>query len=268
MPTPAQLILLGVSVAFFALGGLVSFARLWHDRPAFRSMTQACMLGGVATTLGLILWHTALRRQCPLNDNFAALVFLALLLSTFVMYIQHVRPLVGLDWFVMPVVILLLVVGGIFGRVEYHTYGPLVSDTWLWVHRVSTYGGAVAFAFAAAAGAMYIIASRRLRRKTPLSAFGSLERLERMIVHSATLGFAMLTIGLITGFFRMFQRGQTLPPAKLLLGSLSWLIYAAVLHAPMNPRFRGRRVAILSVLGFLLLIGAIIVVQLMPGGDL
>jgi ABC-type uncharacterized transport system permease subunit len=194
------------------------------------------------------------------------MVFLALLLGLFVMYMQRVRPVPGLDWFVMPIVILLLVVAAVFGRVDYRSYTPLVGNVWLWVHRVTTYGGAGVLAVSAAGGAMYILASRRLRAKRPLPAFGSLERMEHLLMHSVTLGFALLTVGLVTGFFRMFDRDEKQPLPKLVLGCLAWLVYAVVLHAPLTPRLRGRRAAMLSVFGFVLLIATLIVVYLMPGG--
>src|SRR5438270_504988 len=76
-----------------------------------------------------------------------------------------------------------------------------VRGGWLWVHWVTAYGGAVAFAVAGAVGAMYLIANRRLRTKNlaPGTTLGSLERLEHLTLMAVTLGFALLTIGLVTG---------------------------------------------------------------------
>lgn len=268
MPTIGQLILLGLSVAFFAAGGGISIARLRGEREGLRIAAKGCMYLGVTAAAGVLIWHSAMRGAwMPMNDNFDALTWLALLLALFVMYMQRVKPVTGLDWFVMPIVILLLTAAGIFGRLDYRAYHGLVGGAWLWVHRVTAYGGAAAFAVAAAGGLMYIVASRRLRRKRALPVLGSLERLERMTMHAVTLGFALLTVGLVTGFVRMAAHDDRPPTAKLLLGSLSWVVYAIALHLPpINPRFRGRRAAMLSVFGFVLLIGTIIVVQLMPGG--
>jgi ABC-type transport system involved in cytochrome c biogenesis permease subunit len=44
-----------------------------------------------------------------------------------------------------------------------------------------------------------------------------------------------------------------------------WLVYAVVLHAPINPSFRGRKVAVLSVVGFVLMLGTIVTVLLIRG---
>jgi ABC-type transport system involved in cytochrome c biogenesis permease subunit len=54
--------------------------------------------------------------------------------------------------------------------------------------------------------------------------------------------------------------------AKIILAIGVWLVYAVVLHAPINPSFRGRKVAVLSVVGFVLLLGVIVTVLLVPMG--
>jgi len=262
-----QLVLLGLSVALFAIGGAISLARLWSQAPALRLAAKACDYAALTAAAGVIVWHSLARHHWqPMYDNFDSLIWLAILLALFVMYVQRVKPIRGLDWFVMPIVIALLVAAGIFGKHDLHVYQP-VRDTWIWLHRVSAYGGAVAFAIAAPVGAMYVIASRHLRSKSPGPSFASLERLERLMMSSVTLGFALLTVGLLTGVVRMVADKTSVSTAKLLLASLAWLVYAIVMHAPINPRFRGRRAAMLSVFGFVLVFGTLVAVQFMPGGN-
>ncbi len=260
-PTLGQLALLVASIALFAVGSGLSIARLWWDKNSLRVAAKACWYGGAVVALGVLVWHSIGRGSwLPLEDNFDTLVWLGLLLSLFVLYMQRSRPLGGLDWFVMPVVILLLVCAGVFGRTKPHEY---VSSTWSWAHRLGAYGGAFAFAVAGAAGAMYLIAARRLRAKTAATGpnMGSLERLEHLTFVSVTLGFALFTIGTVTGFVQMFSQQKQTHPTKLLLALSVWVVYAVVLHAPMNPGFRGRKTAILSVVGFLLMVGTIVAVE-------
>ena len=123
-----------------------------------------------------------------------------------------------------------------------------------------------------AAGAMYLIASRQLRAKTYPTGqrFGSLERLEHITMISVVLGFALLSVGLVTGLVRAIH-GSTLgrdwyAKPKVMLTLVAWVIYALVLHSPINPSFRGRKTAVLSVVGLVLMIGILIAVQLMPAG--
>src|SRR5438045_3623641 len=94
---------------------------------------------------------------------------------------------------------------------------------------------------------------------------------ERLV--SVTVGFARLTIGLITGFARIVKEGgeTRLGPhwfssPKVILTIAVWVVYALVLHSPINPSFRGRKAAILSIVGFFLMISTIVAEQLMPGG--
>ena len=131
-----------------------------------------------------------------------------LLLALFVLYTQRIHPLRGLDWFVLPIVILLLAGAAVFGKTQPHEYRDTV---WHWVHRVTSYGGAVAFAVAGAVGTMYLVTNRRLRTKRALPGpnLGSLERLEHLTLASVTLGFALLTVGTVTGLFGMVREDRT-----------------------------------------------------------
>jgi ABC-type uncharacterized transport system permease subunit len=261
-PTAGQIALLFASVALFAAGWGLSLARLRVERDSLRVAAKACMYGGLVSGLGVLLWHSAGRRNwLPLADNFDTLVWLGLLLALFVLYTQRTRPLRGLDWFVSPIVVLLLVAAAVFGRTNPHEYD--VRSVWLWTHRVTAYGGAVGFAVAGAVGAMYLIVNHRLRNKSagPGSGFASLERLEHLTLASVTLGFSLLTIGTVTGIIRFLEEGGHTPVTKVVLALAVWVVYAVVLHSPMNPSFRGRKAAVLSVVGFVLMVGTIVAVQ-------
>jgi ABC-type uncharacterized transport system permease subunit len=261
-PTAGQLALLIISIALFAIGTGLSVSRLRWDRESFRVAAKACWYAGVVVALGVLVWHSIDRRSwLPLEDNFDALIWLGLLLSLFVLYVQRTQPVGGLDWFVMPIVVLLLTGAAVFGRATPHEY---VGSTWYWIHLATAFGGALAFAVAGAAGAMYLIVSRRLRARTATPAgpkLGSLERLEHLTFVSVTLGFALFTVGTITGLVEMSSSHKQTPPAKLLLALSVWVVYAIVLHSPINPSFRGRKTAILSVIGFVLMVGTIVAVQ-------
>jgi ABC-type uncharacterized transport system permease subunit len=269
VPNRGQVLLLLLGVGVFVAGGILSLARLRNEeKPRTRLAAKICLYVGVCINLAVLVWHSVDRRSwIPLEDNFDTLIWLGLFLALFVAYVQRVHPLRGLDWFVMPIVILLLTAAAFFGRAKPHEY---LDTSWSWLHRVTAFGGAVAFAVGGAAGAMYLIASRQLRAKRYPTGhrLGSLERLEHITVIAVTLGFALLSVGLITGLVRAI-RGSTLghdwyAQPKVLLTFVAWVIYALVLHSPINPSFRGRKTAVLSVLGLVLMIGVLIAVQLMP----
>jgi ABC-type uncharacterized transport system permease subunit len=268
-PSTGQIALLVIAIALFAIGGILSLMRL--RRPpgeTLRIASKACLYLGATISLCVLIWHAVKRDNwLPLGDNFDALVWLGVLLSLFVLYVQRRRPLAGLEWFVMPIVILLLVGAVVFGRTKPHEY---VDSTWAWVHRVTAYGGTLAFAIAGVVGMMYLINLRRIRGKSALSGApsvgASLERLEHLTTTSVTLGFALLTVGVITGIAEVIH-GHRAPLPKILLGLAVWIVYGIVLHAPINPSFRGRKAAVLSVVGFALTICTILAIMLLPPGN-
>ena len=269
-----QIALLIVSIACFAGATVTSLVRLRRDHEGLRLVGKVLAYLGLLSGVGVLLWHSAERGTwVPLGDNFDTLVCLGVLLAAFVLYMQAFRPLRGLEGFLLPIVILLMAAAAVFGPTQPHDY---VNSTWSWVHRIAAYGGAVAFAIACAGGLMYLWASRRLKMSKlagPGPRMGSLERLEHLTLVSVGLGFGLLTIGAITGLARIAETpGDTrlgdqwyLNP-KVLLALCVWVVYAVVLHSPINPSFRGRRAAVLSVVGFALMIGTVIAVQFVPSG--
>lgn len=283
--TAGQIHLLFVAVAFYALACGLSWARVWSGRDArrdaadtdadsarrarrddtLRVASKACQYAGLLVGLGVLVWHSSGRGSWrPLEDNFEALIWLGLLLSLFVLYTQRTHPLRGLDVFVLPIVVLLLVGAGVFGRATPHEYDA--SSVWIAVHILTVLVGAAGFAVAGAVGAMYLVVDRRLRAKPPLPGpnFGSLERLEHLTLTAVTLGFSLLTVGAITGMLAMLREGKQTPTYKFALTAGVWLVYAVVLHSPINPSFRGRKAAVLSVVGFVLVAGTLVAVNVMP----
>jgi ABC-type uncharacterized transport system permease subunit len=269
-PNTGQLALLCVSIALFAAGGIISLSRIRAERPWSRLTAKICMWSAITLGIAVLIWHSISRQSwMPLEDNFDALIWLGLLVAGFVMYIQVRRPIGGLDWVLIPMVVLVLVAALIFGRERPHAY---VTGTWSWIHGITAFGGLASFFVAGAAGLMYLVANHRLRSKTVQVGprLGSLERLEHMTLVSVTLGFALLTIALITGLAIILRHGSATSMGanwatspKVLLTFSIWVVYAVVLHSPINPSFRGRRTAMLSILGLVLSIGAVVAVQFM-----
>lgn len=285
-PTAGQIHLLFVGVFLYALAGGLALARVWFARDArrdadaadaatearasrdeaFRLIAKAAQYAGLFVGLGVLVWHSRHRGSwIPLEDNFDALIWLGLLLSLFVLYTQRTHPLRGLDVFVLPIVVLLLVGAGVFGLAKPHAYNA--RSVWIAVHILTVLGGALGFLVAGAVGVMYLTANRRLRTKRALPGpgFGSLERLEHLTLTAVTLGFSLLSIGAVTGVVAMYREGRQTPFYKVALTAGVWVVYAIVLHSPINPSFRGRKAAVLSVVGCVLVVGTLVAVQFVPG---
>ena len=228
---------------------------------------------GVAVGIGVLAYHAIGNGAwMPLEDNFDALAALGLMLAACVLYVQQTRPVGGLDLFVLPIAGLMLIAAAVFGTQLPKQYAE---NAWSITHRFTAYSGALALTVAGAIGAMYLVARRRLRSKnfSDGATFGSLERLESIAQQLLVLGWSLFTIGLITGLlwgihlsahgaseYRQFFN------AKVMLALGVWIVYALALHTPMTPSFRGRKAAVLSLIGLALMAGTLVAVQFMPGG--
>jgi ABC-type uncharacterized transport system permease subunit len=271
-----QLALIIASAAFFLGGAAMSVMQGWLNRRPIRIAAKSMDYWAICLAAAAVIWHCLGRSGSwlPLEDNFETLATLGILLGLFVMYIQRTRPIPGLDWFLLPIVVLLLVSAAVFGTVRPNSRPA--GGWWAWTHVLSSYGGAMAFAVAASVGCVYLLLSARLRdkRTMPGPNMGSLERLERVTQISMRLGFALLTLGMITGLVIVLDTGPNnglgphwMTSPKVLLATVVWVIYALVLHTPISSGVRGRRSAMLSILGFVLMFGTLIAVQFMPRGQ-
>ncbi|RLC00635.1 MAG: c-type cytochrome biogenesis protein CcsB, partial [Deltaproteobacteria bacterium] len=84
----------------------------------------------------------------------------------------------------------------------------------------------------------------------------SLELLDSTGYTCIISGFAMLTLGLITGFLYaklIWGRLWSWDPKEVWSG-ITWLLYAALLHGRFALGWRGRKAAIISVIGFVVLL--------------
>src|SRR5215204_3201653 len=126
-PSTGQLALLFIAIIFYAAGGVCSVWRAWSDATKVAKLSRTLLVLGIVACVGVIIWHAASRGSwLPLEDNFDALLWLATLLALFVLYVQSTGRLGGVDWFVMPVVLLLLLAAIFIGP----RTAPYVRDTW------------------------------------------------------------------------------------------------------------------------------------------
>ncbi len=234
---------------------------------------RAAVIAGTCVGLGLLIWRAAERRSLvlPMSDPFDAFLVFGLMLALTVMYFRWKRHLRALSFFLLPMIVLLLVIGLLLAIMHRDEGQPLnYLNVWTLLHIVTLIAATVCFALACVGGVVYLLAARQLRRKgmavshrwIGLPSLESIETLNRWLIYG---GFPLLSISTVAGVLRLYQEhAQTTQPAaggghtKIAMGILSWLIYAVLLHVPLNPRFRGRRAAWLSIAGFILFIATFV----------
>ncbi|MGN6625623.1 MAG: cytochrome c biogenesis protein CcsA [Tepidisphaeraceae bacterium] len=261
-PTISQLALVISAAVLFAASVAASVLRRGQRAPAI-----ALAAAGLTLAVAGQLLHSFQRGDwLPLQDNFDALLWLGIMIAAVSLYLQGLGGVQRIDWIANPIVVLFLAGAAAFGAARPHTY---TDSLWYVTHIGSYCVSTVAFAVAACAGSLYLALRSKLRRKAvgPVdSSFGSLERLERLNFTAVKIGFALMTVGLASGLSATLRHHTNLGEhwlwqPKVLLSFVTYGIYAIVLHSPINPQFRGKKTAILSIAGFIILLATVAVVQ-------
>jgi cytochrome c-type biogenesis protein CcsB len=139
------------------------------------------------------------------------------------------------------------------------------------LHVMVAFAGIALFALATGVAVAYLLLERQVKGKhfgVLFSRLPSLELLDEISDHLMKWGFVALSVTLITGaFFAKKAWGDYWRwDPKLTLSLVAWFIYAALVHARLFAGWRGRRAAVLTMVGFAILFGSFLGLQLFPSG--
>jgi cytochrome c-type biogenesis protein CcsB len=134
---------------------------------------------------------------------------------------------------------------------------PALRSVWLQVHVMTAMVGYGAFGVAAGLGIMRLVlrtSSGEGEHAAPLlvGAAGECEEIERTMERAVALGFPWLTLGILTGAIwaqNAWGRYWGWDP-KETWALVTWLWFLLILHVRPLRRWRGRRLALLIVAGF------------------
>ncbi len=239
---------------------LVVFARtMWaigaHRYESSRANFFLNAAGFLCLTLFLHLRGQQLGR-CPLTNLTEVLIFLSW--STVLTYLvvgpTYRISLIGA--FTAPLVLVLLGLALLFDPGTAPVYRTREINPWLETHAAISLIAYGAFALACIAGTMYLLLNRQLKRRELNEWFYQLPPIQTLGDANGRLlffGFALLTVGLATGFFV----NRSTPELKLIMSFGIWLIYGGILLTRRLHALAPVTLARLSVAAFLLSLGTL-----------
>jgi ABC-type transport system involved in cytochrome c biogenesis permease subunit len=255
---------------------LLELMYLLRPRPVYRATSIGFSAAG-------LLAHTLFlaAQRLPLSSRYGSLLFLAWILAVFTLYgaLHHRRVAWGL--FVLPLVL------GLVGLAIVFTHDPTSADEDYWLSRLVAVGGrefwgavhgtllllaGVGICVGFIASLMYLVHARRLTAKMlPGSNFRmlSLERLEKMNRRAIILAFPLLTAGVLVGMALLAHSEEPLhgwTDVRILTAGVLWLVFAILLYLRYNRHIGGRRVALLTIVAFVLLVVSYAVPHTLGGG--
>jgi ABC-type uncharacterized transport system permease subunit len=270
MPSPLAIILTIAALSAYAAATMASLVALRFSAGRWAAWCLIFLTGGVVLNVSALAIRTA-AGYSPLDSGFDVFSLLAALSACVAGYLKLMDRARLAEIVLLPAAGTCLVLGLCLSAKMYR--GGFARSVWHAAHLVFSLSGTICFAAAAGAGVIYLRTHKALRRKDPSAFRGhwpSLERLDRFIRHITPVGFALLTASMVVGFWGGFIAERAIwgrtwwKHPKMVLALVAWCLYAVGLHASYARRFRGRRAAVLSIVGLVLVFIVLLVSILMP----
>jgi cytochrome c-type biogenesis protein CcsB len=269
-----------LSIATFVYGlagALYLSAWVFRKQAPGRIATGVTVLAVLGNLAGLILrWvesYSVGYGHAPLTNLYESLTFFALVIGVIYLVIEWLYKNRRIGAVTMPLICLALAYAAL--KVPGKDIQPLIpalQSNWLIAHVVTCFIGYAAFAIAFAVSIMYLFQNRRQtggkqnQGRKPADGTPRME-LDELIYQLSMFGFLFLTVGIITGAVwanSAWGRYWGWDP-KETWSLITWFVYAALLHARMMRGWHGKRIAVLSVLGFAAVLFTYFGVNLLPG---
>jgi cytochrome c-type biogenesis protein CcsB len=279
------------SAANGALGGAAGLAAVPDSMPPLavpplRAIRQAgpwvrtaMALSAVAVTAHLtavILRGLAVHRA-PWGNMYEFVTALTCVAAIFFLFVMVRYRAWALGVFVMGAVVIAL---GLAETIIYTAAGQLVpalQSYWLDIHVTAMTLATGIFFVAAVLGVVYLVEDRYNRRVAAgraapgngiMARLPGTEQLDRLTYRTIVFGFPVWTFGVIAGAIwadQAWGRYWGWDPVET-WAFITWVLYAAFLHARATAGFRGRRAHYIQLLGFGSLMFNILVVQVFITG--
>ncbi len=127
------------------------------------------------------------------------------------------------------------------------------------LHIVAIYVSYAVFFVATFAAVLYLIEDNSLKNKQPKAVFSRLPNLsflDKLNYRSIGLGFPILTLAIISGSIWAKDIWGTYWNWNLreVYSLVLWLVYAVILHVRLSSKLRGKKVALLSMFAFVIIL--------------
>jgi len=204
----------------------------------------------------------------PITNLHESLSFFSLaIVGVFIAFERKYHVFI-LGSFVTPLALLLMIASSLYPA-AIPLLPPALMSNWLLVHSTLAFVSYATFAVAFGAAIMYLIQEHFLKRKRlgPLyQKLPSLDVLDEINYRCLTFGFPLLTVAIITGAIWAETAWGTYWSwdPKETWSLITWFIYAALLHGRLTTGWRGKKAAILSIIGFCILLFTFLGVNLLP----
>lgn len=249
-----DIILFELALTFYFAAAIVSVLELFKGTKVTSTILLALSVIGFLLHTANIISRYVIAGHIPISNLHEASSFFSWCIILIFFFLEYRYKLALLGSFVMPVVFMLMLSSSMLPR-KIEPLSPVLQSYWFGIHTVLAFIGDAAFAMAFGIGIMYLLQEHYVKSKKLGGLFQrlpSLQILDEINYKLISLGFPLLTLAIITGVIWAESAWGTYWrwDPKEVWSLITWFIYAAVLHLRLTVGWRGRRAAILSIIGF------------------
>lgn len=131
---------------------------------------------------------------------------------------------------------------------------PALQSYWLWLHVSVTLLGEAFFAVGFITSIMYLVADSKEKKGTAGKSSLTAERLDSISYRTIAIGFPLFTLGgLVFGMVWAYKAwgGYWSWDPKETWSLITWFVFALYLHTRIVMGWKGRRSALIAIIGFL-----------------
>ena len=196
-------------------------------------------------------------------------LLLVWLLTGAYLFLQRYYNLPTVGAFVTPFALVLLI-PALFGAPGHPGVAPeTFRHPSVPLHIVSAVGGVALFAIAFGVAIMYLLQEREVKGKhfgALFSRLPSLDALDQLTQRLVRAGFVVYTVALIAGTITanaVWKSAWSWDPQQV-VSLVIWALYGALVQL-RHSGWHGRRYAVVTLVGFLLVVSSIVSIRLVPG---
>lgn len=265
-----SIVILRIAAAIYAVSTaayVVYFARPKHARLATVGATALSIAFAVhAVAIGVGCSEFGGSEFFSLRGGLALMVWLAAGAYLILLRFYHL-PTLGA--FITPFIVVTLL-PALFGTPGHPELPPeTLRHPTVTLHIVSAVLGVALFGIAFGVAIMYLLQDRAVKEKK----FGamylrlpSLDSLDRMVQRLVRAGFVVYTIALVAGTITATAVWKSAWSWDLqqIVSTTIWLLYGAMVQL-RHSGWHGRRYAVLTLVGFTLVLGSMVTLKVVPG---
>ena len=268
-------VLLSITTFIYGLAAFLYIVSWVFKKPlSGRLAFWAALIGVAGNTAGIIMrWVESYRLgigHAPLSNMYESLVFFSWTIVIIYLVIERQYKNAVIGAFTTPLAFLAMAYASMSPNISDRIQPliPALKSNWLIAHVITCFFGYAGFAIAFGISLMYLLKQRDAEDKSNLlSHFPKPHVLDEMTHQMVMFGFLFLSIGIITGAVwanSAWGSYWTWDP-KETWSLITWFIYATLLHARMMRGWYGKRIAYLSIVGFMAVIFTYFGVNYLPG---